>query len=127
MKHISVYKGEIVDTPLTRRQKIRVRIGLVLMVAGAILGAMWLATPQANADAVSYVTRLANAGYTGPVGTWVSIGFDICRLQANGVGQDLIASKIVLTTGAGIYTADAYEIIGIANEELCYLLNGQST
>lgn len=73
----------------------------------------------AHADAHSYVVSLANAGYTGPVVKWLSMGYDICSLEAHGVPASLIASKIVVTTGEGIYSADAYEIIGITNAELC--------
>ena len=119
MDHVVVSNGEIVSHPSTRRRKWLTRTLTVLVGLGAILAAMWNATP-AHADTNSYLARLASAGYTGPVMKWTNLGYDVCQLQAAGVPIILIANKIVATTGSGIYTADAYEIIGIANDELCY-------
>lgn len=73
----------------------------------------------ASADNYTYLNRLAVAGYTGPTATWLSLGFRICAAEASGLTPGLIASVIVMNTGEGIYTPEAFEIIRIANDELC--------
>lgn len=119
MEHFTVNNGKMVDTPKTKSQKFWTRMFLFLMVAGAGIAAMFIAAPDANADMNSYLQRLANLGYTGPIVKWEAMGNAICQMQGKYTTAQ-IAYAIVATTGAGIYTEDAYEIIGVANDELCY-------
>ena len=123
MNQFTVSNGEIVSTPSTRQQKLRTRILTFLLALGAILSAGLLASPESHADANSYINRLEEAGYTGPVSTWIEIGQYVCNAQARGQHRWVIARTIVLNTGAGVYTADANEVIDIANAEYCYLFN----
>lgn len=81
---------------------------------------MLLASPDARADNTSFVDQMRIAGYVGADRALLQWGYQVCQLEARGIPKSLIASKIVMSTGSGIYTADAYEIIGIANDELCY-------
>ena len=101
------------------RKMWRNRILATIAIAAAILGAMYIASPDAKADTTTYLTALRNAGYTGSDAGWVSRGYEICRQQAAGAPTESIVRRIVLTTGSGIYSADAYEIIGIVNAYLC--------
>ena len=119
MEHFDVYKGEIVNTPTTFKQKIIRTVTITVLIGAAIFAALALASPG-RADSNSYLSALAVAGYVGSDQGWINRGWDICQLENAGVPQSVIASKIVATTGAGIYTADAYEVIGIANVHLCY-------
>lgn len=91
-----------------------------IIVVTAIVGALFAAVEvDAKASPQSYVNELADANYNGPVDVWMEIGYDVCQLQRSGVPLALIVDKIVLSTGEGIYAADAVEIIGIANRNLC--------
>ena len=117
---LTVRNGVIVDARPRAVKKWLVRLWFTMLVIGAALGAMALAEPpQAKADEDSYAYALARAGYNGPIVSWVARGHTICRLQAEGTPLSAIAIGIVATTGSGIYTEDAYEIIGIANDHLC--------
>lgn len=115
--------GERIAAPPTaKRQKfktIRNRIACGLVITIAVITAMLLASPNSRADTNSYLDRLSDAGYTGPINGWVNMGNRICTAQALAISNSLIAIEIVAKTGAGIYTADAYEIIDIADDELC--------
>ena len=97
---------------------------LLVVIAGiAIFGlAMFAACVPAKADMNSFLTALANKGYTGPIAKWQVLGNGICEAQSQGFDTRQIAMYIVTHTGSGIYTNDAYEIISIANRELC--ING---
>lgn len=117
--HFTVSRGNMVQTPRAKNQKLRTRIGLGLLVVGAGIAAMLIATPKAHADMDGYLTRLANSGYQGPIWKWQRMGYQICAAEAAGYSRGQIAGIIVATTGANIYTADAFEIIQIADEELC--------
>jgi hypothetical protein len=104
--------------------KEKLRQILVSMFVGAtiVFGlyvVLLFSASDSKADETSYLNTLANSGYTGPIYKWVNMGYDICQLEARGIPLSAIASKIVLTTGSGIYMADAYEIILITNSELC--------
>jgi hypothetical protein len=123
MDHAIIHRGEMVSAPLNRRTVIRNRILLALAILAALASASLLASPDAKASNMTYLYALADAGYRGSDAAWLDTGYDICQLQAAGVDTSLIASKIVVTTGSGIYTADAYEIIGIANMHLCFAGN----
>lgn len=78
-----------------------------------------LASPPASADENSYLTDLANSGYTGSIQRWLNMGYTICSLEHRGMPTMAIASAIVASTGDNIYTPDALEIIAIANQHLC--------
>ena len=96
---------------------------LVVLSAIAIFGlVMFAACTPAKADMNSFLTALANKGYTGPIATWERMGNQICQAQAQGYDARTIARAIVASTGTGIYSEEAYEIISIANRELC--ING---
>jgi hypothetical protein len=122
--HLIVSKGNIVNAKTMRIRTVRTvitRILLTLMAIGAALAAMAIAQPPAaHADMVNYPSRLQDAGYTGPITKWMNTGNAICRLEAQGYSRSDIAVGIVATTGAGIYRAEALEIIQIADEELCF-------
>lgn len=92
-----------------------------IFIAGIVIFgfAMFAACAPAKADMNSFLQTLANKGYTGPVSVWQRIGTGICEAQAQGYDTRQIANAIVTHTGAGIYTNDAYEIIAVANQELC--------
>ena len=120
MKHLIVHKGTITNAS-EMRNRLWTRILLALLTIGAALGAMALADPyEAHADTNGYLTRLAEAGYTGPTSKWLHTGYAVCSLIARGYATDDIATGIVATTGAGIYHAEALEIMWIAEQELCY-------
>ena len=97
---------------------------LLVVIAGiAIFGlAMFAACVPAKADMNSFLQTLANKGYTGPIANWEKMGNQICLAQAQGYDSRTIARAIVAATGTGIYSEEAYEIIAIANQELC--ING---
>ena len=94
---------------------------LLVVIAGiAIFGlAMFAACVPAKADMNSFLQTLANKGYTGPIANWEKMGNQICLAQAQGYDARTIARAIVVSTGTGIYSEEAYEIISIANRELC--------
>lgn len=99
---------------------INVRTMLAAIALGGLSVMALMVSPPAKADVNSYLSSLGDAGYNSyKTATWMNIGNDICQLEAAGVPKSIIASKVVVTTGSGIYTADAYEIIGIANANLC--------
>lgn len=114
-EYLQIDRGEIVGLRPRRYKRI---LWIMVGIATAMV-AMLLASPEADADANSYIVQLVNAGYDGPVDVWMRIGYAICNAQSGGVSNYSIAQTIVANTGAGIYTAEAYEIIAITNQELC--------
>lgn len=117
--HYVIHKGKIVSSPRTKFQRIRTRILFGILTAVTAGLAAFISTPNAHADTNSYLDRLSDAGYTGPINAWVNMGNRICTAQALAISNSLIALEIVAKTGTGIYTSDAYEIIDIADDELC--------
>lgn len=113
-EYVRVINGRIVP-----QSTWKARLALCALVLSALAVAGLLASPDASADSGSYLQRLVNAGYDGPVDVWMRIGYAICNAQSGGVSNYSIAQTIVANTGAGIYTAEAYEIIAITNQELC--------
>jgi len=91
---------------------------LYCAAGGAAIGAMLLASPDANATPSSYLYALGAAGYSGPDVTYLTIGEWVCDRQ--GIYTDYeMATAIVANTGVGIYMPEGYEIIRIARSELC--------
>lgn len=117
--HYVIHKGKIVSSPRTKLQRIRTGVLTALVTAIAVIVATMLSSPNAHADTNTYLGRLSDAGYTGPIDAWVNMGRRICTAQALAISNSLIALEIVAKTGSGIYTSDAYEIIDIADDELC--------
>ena len=94
---------------------------LLVVIAGIVIFglAMFAACVPAKADMNSFLQAMANKGYTGPISVWERIGNGVCAAQAAGYDTRQIANYLVVNTGAGIYSDEAYEIISIANRELC--------
>lgn len=114
-EYVRVVNGRIVA-----QSTWKARLALCALVLSALAVAGLLASPDASADRGSYLQRLVNAGFYGSTeDSWVQMGYAICNAQSGGVSNYSIAQTIVANTGAGIYTAEAYEIITIANQELC--------
>lgn len=120
MSQFTVNNGEITTLPSTRRQRLFTRILIGALAFGAAIGAMLLASPDAQATPISYVNSLEAAGYTGPIAKWLSIGYYVCNADARGQAEVIIARSVYNSTGISVYMSDAYEIMGIARDELCY-------
>lgn len=115
-EYLQIDCGEIVGLR-PRRYK---RILWIMVVIATAMVAMLLASPEADADANSYIVQLVDAGFYGSTeDSWVQMGYAICNAQSGGLSNSGIAVTIVANTGPGIYTAEAYEIIAITNQELC--------
>ena len=114
-EYLQIDRGEIVGLRPRRYKRI---LWIMVGIATAMV-AMLLASPEADADANSYIVQLVNAGYDGPVDVWMRIGYAVCKSQQLGYSNSDIAAQIVANTGEGIYTPEAHEIIAIANVELC--------
>ena len=86
---------------------------LLVVIAGIVIFglAMFAACVPAKADMNSFLQTLANKGYTGPIANWEKMGIQICLAQAQGYDARTIARAIVASTGTGIYSEEAYEII----------------
>lgn len=119
--HFVISNGNVVAHPLTKRQRFIRRAACAAIAFIAAIGSMLLASPGvAHADRYTYLDRLVDAGFYGSTeDLWVQMGYAICNAQSGGVSNASIAADIVANTGAGIYTAEAYEIIYITNQELC--------
>ena len=113
-EYVRVINGRIVP-----QSTWKARLALCVLVLSALAVAGLLASPDASADRGSFLQKLDEAGYYGPVARWVNTGYAICNAQSVGVPNSVIASTIVANTGPGIYTTEAYEIIIITNQELC--------
>lgn len=127
-EHFVIHKGSVVAHPLTKRQRFIRRAALVALASIAAIGSMLSASPGvAHADANSYLKKLAEAGYYGNNSKWHELGWAVCRAQSAGVPDFDIAQVLASSSMPGVYLAEGYEIIQIANDELCPTVRGSST
>ena len=98
------------------RKVVPVKILFLFIFLGVLLGYAIGMAAFAKATPASYLIRLENAGYYGPMATWLTIGRFVCAHEYN---DQATAYAIVANTGANVYTEQAYEIMGIARDELC--------
>ena len=92
---------------------------LVALIA-ALLIALGTAPPaQATVDA--YLNDLASSpwGFTGPIETWVTIGYAVCHRIEMGYNQTDLVNFVVRNTGDGVYAAQAAYVVEAAEVHLC--------
>ncbi|NTY63664.1 DUF732 domain-containing protein [Mycolicibacterium sphagni] len=90
---------------------------VITAIAAAGLG-MALAAP-ASADQDSFITTLANDGWTGPVSAAVAVGQHICSDIAAGVPQATTMQTISDNTTDGVEPKDAAFFYNAAATQLC--------
>jgi len=92
------------------------RLLLLMITFGALLG---LSMGNARATPINYLNRLEALGFYGSSAKFLQLGQFVCSAEARGQNHNVIVGLIIINTDEGIYSAEAEEIIQIANEELC--------
>ncbi len=91
-----------------------------LMITGIAAVGLGLAfAAPASADQDSFITTLANDGWTGPVASAVAVGQHICSDIAAGVPQATTLQTISDNTTDGVEPKDAAFFYNAAAEHLC--------
>ena len=92
---------------------------LVALIA-ALLIALGTA-PPAQATVDGYLNDLASSpwGFTGPIETWVTIGYAVCHRIEMGYNQTDLVNFVVRNTGQGVYGPQAAYVVEAAEAHLC--------
>jgi hypothetical protein len=91
---------------------------LLLLVASATAAGVCM-TPVAYADPQSFLTDLANEGFTGPSNVAVEMGNAVCTDKQHGVPRATTVEAIYNNTGQSVSVKDANYIYDAAVIHLC--------
>jgi hypothetical protein len=92
---------------------------LLLPVVTAALAAGLCAVPVAHADENSYLTDLANDGFTGPSSGALKMGYAVCTDRQHSVARDTTVRAIYENTSQSVSVRDANYIYDAAVIHLC--------
>lgn len=86
------------------------------LTLGIACAATVFAAP-AQADESSYLNALNNAGYYGPIITWLAIGYGVCGRQGATIGQ--LTQFVYENTDSTVGYAAAERVVELAEIYLC--------
>ena len=91
------------------------------LVALIALSLSLLSAPPANATVDGYLNDLSSSpwGFTGPIETWVGIGYAVCHRIEMGYDQTDLVNFVVRNTGQGVYAPQAAYVVEAAEVHLC--------